>query len=268
MADFLRAGTGVDPTEGDRDSLVAENMHGSGTIRSVASKADSTIGGIMKKAVRSFAAAALAVPVLIGALGIPAQASSTQPQALSALAVPSSYTPAMKAKITKSVSALRAKNTWLGAAKSAIKYTGYWGGAIRMFKGGAIVFNPVKSTSYTLRPPAMALYWRQGGNDGGLGYPTSNQIGGFKAGGTVQHFMRGEVYSSAKTGTYRVWNYYEWMKNGGPDGRLGYPTSGYLPVPRTSTSWGGDVQKFRGGAIYMDYHGPTQYSTVRVVINK
>lgn len=179
------------------------------------------------------------------------------------------YTKARQALVTKSITTLRARNAWLGATAGAIQYTGYKGGALQLYKsGGAIVWNPAKSTSYVLKPAVRDLYLRQGGNYGDLGYPTSNAACGLKNGGTVQQFTTGPVYWSAATGALPIAWGYLWKQYGGLNGRLGYPTTDMVHVKPTKTSQGGWYQKYVGGTIYMDHKGPRIQPVIRVVYKK
>lgn len=234
----------------------------------------------MKKNVRAILGAALAVPVLLGGLALPASAAnnsialppppppkSEAPKPLPPV-IDGSYTPAKQALITKSVTTLRAQNAWLGATAGAIQYTGYNGGALRLYKGGAIVWNPANSTSYVLKPAVRDVYLSQGANYGGLGYPTSNAVGGLKNGGTVQHFMTGDVYWSTASGAHPIAWYYLWKQYGGLNGRLGYPTTDMVFLKATKTSKGGWYQKYLGGTIYMDSRGPRIQPVIRVVYKK
>jgi uncharacterized protein with LGFP repeats len=233
----------------------------------------------MKKNLRTALASALAVPVLIGGLALPASAADSSialpppPPPKPAPTAPTygidgSYTKAKQSKITSSINALRARNAWLGATTGPIQFVGYKGGALRLYKGGAIVWNPANSTSYTLERGIRDAYLRQGGNYGGLGYPIANARGGLPNGGLVQKFAAGPVYWSSASGAHRIaWDYL-WKKYGGLSGRLSYPTTDMVTVKATKTSKGGWYQKYIGGTIFLDSKGPGVQPVARVVYTR
>lgn len=69
-------------------------------------------------------------------------------------------------------------------------------------------------------------------------------------GGSVQHFMTGDLYWTAGGGAHKVHMEYTWKKNGGLTGKLGFPTSDL--TRNGSKGW---YQKFQGGTIYQNTKG-------------
>ncbi|MEI4281469.1 LGFP repeat-containing protein, partial [Klenkia terrae] len=94
---------------------------------------------------------------------------------------------------------------------------------------------------------AVLTAWiAQGYEVGPLGYPTGDPR--TVAGGTVQDFQGGTLYSHPAAGTRTVGTAYAAAHQaaGGPAGPLGYPTSGLICGLRG----GGCGQVFQGGRIY------------------
>jgi uncharacterized protein with LGFP repeats len=227
----------------------------------------------MKKTALKLAGAALAVPILLGGLALPANAAdmsvaqppppppvSLKPKPLPP-AIDGVYTPARRAQIAKDVAALRAKNAFLGATTGPVQYNLYGGGAVQPYKGGQIIWG--KTGAFILKGAVKDTFYRLGGFGGWLGYPRSNETGGLKNGGTVQRFNTGDVYWSSKSGAHHVFVDYTWKKNGGLNGKLGYPTSDFTKIDKTKVNGNGWYQKFQGGTIYQDTKGAE-----RVVFNK
>lgn len=87
-------------------------------------------------------------------------------------------------------------------------------------------------------------YVQAGGPTGALGMP----VKGMEAGpndGKWQEFTGGNIVWSKDTGAHIVWGAIgeAWEQNGGPGGKLGYPTSDEKDIP------GGKESDFTGGTI-------------------
>ncbi|MFI6868525.1 LGFP repeat-containing protein [Nocardia sp. NPDC050406] len=83
-----------------------------------------------------------------------------------------------------------------------------------------------------------------GGVNGALGEPTGDDADA-PDGGKVQEFKGGAIYSSPTAGTHVVWGDIReaYLANGGPGGKLGYPTTDETDIP------GGKQSDFTGGTI-------------------
>jgi hypothetical protein len=121
------------------------------------------------------------------------------------------------------------------------------GGVYQNFQGGVIHWSP--ATGARITKGAIDAAWAaQGWENGGLGYPTSNEIGGLKNGGVYQNFQGGVIHWSPATGARitkgavrATWAFFNWE-----NGFLGYPTSNEI----TGLKNGGVYQNFQGGVIY------------------
>ncbi|MBL1076024.1 esterase [Nocardia sp. 2] len=89
----------------------------------------------------------------------------------------------------------------------------------------------------------LAKYNELGGVTGPLGDPTGPHQDA-PGGGKVQEFAGGAIYYSP-AGTHVVWGEIAkaWDANGGPAGKLGYPTTDEFDIP------GGKQSDFTGGTI-------------------
>jgi hypothetical protein len=118
------------------------------------------------------------------------------------------------------------------------------GGAYQTFEGGVIHWSAATGAHIT-RGAIDAAWAAQNWENGFLGYPTSDEIGGLKNGGVYQNFQGGVIYWSPATGAFpnggaiRV----AYASQGWENGRLGYPTTTEYAVP------GGRAQNFQGGHI-------------------
>ncbi|WP_067573557.1 LGFP repeat-containing protein [Nocardia acidivorans] len=90
----------------------------------------------------------------------------------------------------------------------------------------------------------LAKYTAMGGVAGPLGLPTGAQQDG-PGGGKMQEFTGGAIVSSPATGIHVVWGEIRkaWEENGGPNGKLGYPTSDETDIT------GGKQSEFTGGTV-------------------
>ncbi|QLY32720.1 esterase [Nocardia huaxiensis] len=90
----------------------------------------------------------------------------------------------------------------------------------------------------------LAKYNELGGPTGALGMPTGEDEDA-PGGGKYQDFAGGAIYSSPATGTHVVWGEIRkaWDENGGPGGKLGYPTTDEMDIAD------GKQSDFTGGTI-------------------
>lgn len=119
------------------------------------------------------------------------------------------------------------------------------GGVYQMYQGGAIFWSPATGAHISVGG-IRAMWAATGYENGRLGYPTSNEIGGLKNGGVYQNYQRGAIIWSPATGAHvsigGIRN--AWLATGGVNGRLGYPTSNEY-----SAGTGVTVQTYQGGRI-------------------
>ncbi|MDF2048678.1 GH25 family lysozyme, partial [Arthrobacter sp. Cr_A7] len=102
------------------------------------------------------------------------------------------------------------------------------GGCFQNYQGGSIMWSP--STGAALVPfGAIREHWAaQGYENGGLGYPLSDQVCGLKSGGCFQLFQAGSVLWSPATGARLVKPgpvMEAWGRAGYENGLLGYPNA-------------------------------------------
>jgi uncharacterized protein with LGFP repeats len=112
------------------------------------------------------------------------------------------------------------------------------------FQNGSIYWSAVTGAHAVrgaLRDEWAALGWQTG-----LGYPTTEEFCGLRAGGCGQHFQNGSVYWSPATGAHEVTGAIRdlWAAGRAEAGTLGYPTSD--PVRRYPA---GVVQNFQHGQL-------------------
>lgn len=222
----------------------------------------------MKKTALKIMGAALAVPVLIGTLALPASAaggsieprSGTVTQTL--LPGSGSYTSADRARIIKAIDAARAKNAFLGASTGKINYNSVAGSATKDYVGGSIVWSA--AGAFALNSATRVAYLRTGGKKS-LNFPTLAEIRGLRDGGSVQHFTDGDIYWSPKTGAWKVINLAGYKQLGGVDGQLGYPWT-----DQQGSGWG-NVPLFRGHIARQWFQGGMVQVTTRgsaIVVGK
>ncbi|MEV6767212.1 esterase [Nocardia sp. NPDC051030] len=97
----------------------------------------------------------------------------------------------------------------------------------------------------TISGDFLTKYTELGGETGPMGTPSGPEKEA-PGGGMEQEFAGGAIYSSPATGTHVVWGEIRkaWEADGGPDGKLGYPTTDEV----TMTD-GGQKSEFTGGSI-------------------
>jgi hypothetical protein len=152
--------------------------------------------------------------------------------------------PAQQKVITSAISALRARNASLGAAVGGVKYGLTGGGGIQQYKGGSIIWNG--KAAFILKGAIRTAFNALGAERSYISYPISNEVSGLKNRGTVQHFRNGDIYWSSASGAHTVVAARTTLsRNGGVNGRLGYPVA----EPVRGSSAGSWSQKFQGGTI-------------------
>ena len=120
------------------------------------------------------------------------------------------------------------------------------GGAYQNFQGGAILWSP--GTGARMSVGAIrGLYAATGFENGSLGYPTTDEVGGLKNGGVYQNYEGGAILWSPATGAHLSLGPIRdrWASAGFENGRLGYPTTDVVYGLRD----GGAYQNYQGGAI-------------------
>lgn len=119
------------------------------------------------------------------------------------------------------------------------------GGVYQNYQGGAIIWSP--ATGARVSMGAIRNTWAASGFENGrLGYPVTNEVGGLKDGGVYQCYEGGCILWSPATGAFISFGGIRsiWASTGFESGRLGYPTSNeYVTGP--------------GGAVAQDYQGGT-----------
>lgn len=136
----------------------------------------------------------------------------------------------------------------LGAATGPIVTGLKDGGSYQCFEVGCILYSP--KTGARLSMGAIRTAWAATGfENGAMGYPTSDEIGGLKDGGVYQRYQGGVIYFHPNVGA-TVTQYGRirdmWLHVGNVNGRLGYPTSNVKAGLKNS----GSMQSFQGGDIY------------------
>ena len=119
-------------------------------------------------------------------------------------------------------------------------------GCFQNYQGGSIMWSP-GTVAAQVPFGAIRDYWAaQGYENGGLGYPLSNQTCGLKSGGCFQLFQAGSVLWSPTTGARLVRTgpiLDAWARAGYENGLLGYPNGEALCTTSSCT------QNFSGGVI-------------------
>ncbi|WOP17229.1 polysaccharide deacetylase family protein [Raineyella sp. LH-20] len=123
------------------------------------------------------------------------------------------------------------------------------GGCRQTFQGATMYWSP-PTDAHWVRGAIRAKWESIGGEDGFLGYPTSDEYCGLAQGGCGHHFEGGLIYWSPSTDAHWILGEIskEWGRNAWEGGRYGYPTSDEMC--RTG-SGGGTLcrQTFQGGLI-------------------
>ena len=154
-----------------------------------------------------------------------------------------------QAAIAPDASAIDAKatslNGRLGSATTGEIYGLKNGGGYQCFQLGCISWSPASGAH--ISSGAIRTAWAANGfENGSLGYPTSDEVGGLRNGGVYQMYQGGAIIWSPTTGAHisaggiRT----KWASTGFENGSLGYPTSN-----ETADSRGGVYQSFEKGFI-------------------
>ena len=119
------------------------------------------------------------------------------------------------------------------------------GGVMQGFQYGKISWNAATGSHIT-KGGIGATWDNAGGPASGLGYPTTDEIGGLVGGGAKQYYQGGEVVWSPSAGAHVITGGIRsaWVGQGSEGGRLGYPTTGEYPA-----GGGAYAQDFQGGRI-------------------
>ena len=127
------------------------------------------------------------------------------------------------------------------------------GGVYQMYQGGAIVYSPATGSHVSMG--GIRTVWAATGFENGqLGYPTTDEIGGLRDGGVYQSYQGGAIYWSPTTGSYATMGGIRtaWQNAGAENGKLGYPTSNEYSSGNGSVS-----QNYEGGVIRWSPAGTT-----------
>lgn len=118
------------------------------------------------------------------------------------------------------------------------------GGYAQDFQRGTIVWSPA-SGAHPVGGEIRSTWVNSGGQDGFLGYPTSDEAAGLAGGGARQKFQGGAIIKTP-TDIFTAGNgmYAAWASQGFETGALGWPTS-----PEYVAGHGGVMQDFQGGKI-------------------
>ncbi|WP_311770545.1 hypothetical protein [Arthrobacter sp. AZCC_0090] len=122
-------------------------------------------------------------------------------------------------------------------------------GCEQKFGNLRIVWSPASGAVGVWTPGAIgAAYARSGAESGWLGYPTSREICGLKAGGCYQMYQRGGIIWSPASGAQTSGGGIRsaWAGSGFENGRFGYPITDVICGQPAS----GCLQQFQGGVIY------------------
>jgi hypothetical protein len=140
-----------------------------------------------------------------------------------------------------------AANRRLGATTSPVTCGIVDGGCYRNYQNGAVIWSPVAGARVSPAGPIRDAWAAQGFESGPLRYPTSDQVGGLKNGGSYQNFQGGAIIWSPASGARISIGSIRgaWAASGFESGPLGYPTSNEVCGLRN----GGCYQNYQGGAI-------------------
>ncbi|GAB3713946.1 hypothetical protein GCM10028815_30770 [Mariniluteicoccus flavus] len=122
------------------------------------------------------------------------------------------------------------------------------GGCFQKFEGGSIYWK-ASTGAHFIRGRIFAAAWGgQGWENGGLGYPTTDEHCGLRDRGCVQKFEGGLGYWSFASDAHAVWGAIgqRYAQLGWENSPLGYPTG----AERCGLRDGGCFQSFQGGLVY------------------
>ncbi len=118
------------------------------------------------------------------------------------------------------------------------------GGFYRNYQHGAVISAPSKVLFVS--HGGIRFEWAALGFENGvMGYPTTDEVGGLRGGGVYQNFEGGAIIWTQATGPHKSLGAIRtaWQSTGFENGVLGYPTSDVYAVPN------GTAQDFQGGRI-------------------
>ena len=117
-------------------------------------------------------------------------------------------------------------NGALGAATTAEVYGLKDNGGFQCFERGCIMYSPATGAHVSLG--AIRGKWAETGFENGrLGYPVTDEVGGLRDGGVFQNYQGGTIMYSPATGAHISVGAIRgrWAESGYENGRLGYPVS-------------------------------------------
>lgn len=120
------------------------------------------------------------------------------------------------------------------------------GGSYQCFSVGCILYSPASGARLTMG--AIRDKWGQTGfENGGLGYPVTDEVAGLRNGGVYQNYQGGAILWSPATGAHVSVGAIRdtWAGTGFESGALGYPVTDEIGGLRN----GGVFQNYQGGAI-------------------
>jgi uncharacterized protein with LGFP repeats len=120
------------------------------------------------------------------------------------------------------------------------------GGSSQAFQNGGIAFSPA-SGAHIVKGGIQGVWQKFGAQDGKMGYPTSEEIPGYK-GGVYQSYQGGAIYWTPTTGAHMSTGGIRavWQSFAAEYGKMGYPTTDEI----SGLVNGGVYQSYQGGAIY------------------
>ncbi len=150
------------------------------------------------------------------------------------------------ASASSSIQTLAAATAFLGTSTSPITCGIAKGGCYQNYQRGAIVWSPATGAHVSIGG-IRAAWAAQGYENGFLGYPTTNEVCGLRAGGCYQNYERGAIIWSPATGARLSIGGIRaaWAAQGYENGFLGYPTTNEVCGLRA----GGCYQNYERGAI-------------------
>ncbi|TQJ40912.1 LGFP repeat-containing protein [Arthrobacter sp. SLBN-112] len=126
------------------------------------------------------------------------------------------------------------------------------GGSFQNYQGGAIIWSPATG-AHVSTGPIRGSWAATGYENGRLGYPVTDEIGGLKDGGSFQNYQGGAIMWSPATGAHISVGAIRtiWASTGFESGRLGYPTSDEYKTGND----GSVAQNYQGGIIHVSPGG-------------
>lgn len=123
------------------------------------------------------------------------------------------------------------------------------GGAYQCYQLGCILYSPATG-AHVSKGAIRGLWAATGFENGGLGYPTTDEVYGLKDGGVYQNYEHGAILWSPNTGAHLSVGGIRsvWAASGFENGPLGYPTTD-------------EVYGLKDGGVYQNYeHGAILWS--------